>query len=347
MMVTVTSVATATETYNLSTLYTGGGFVTTTVMAGVVVSPTSVTLAPGASAMVEVTIDPATSMGYGHNQGFIVMEGSSHHAHMPVWGRVVPGLGSGADVLIIDNDGSSSLGHPNYAAYYVNAVTAAGFTYDYLDTDDSAGAVANFLPDVASLTQYKAILYFTGDNYQPNGTFTVPTPLTARDQDRLTEYANQGGIVSAMGQDLAAVLSSAAVNNGSFFYSAVLGGNFLRDSVSDDALPSRPIMPHNAAPSALAGVSLDLSAALIDSDKMAGMVALLGSNEVPPVTTTMSGTASLDYTISTGNLDFSVTVNVSNPVTVTAAHIHTGTAGVNGDCVVCPVQHPHLRHRTP
>lgn len=330
MMVTVTSVATATESYTLSTLYTGGGFVTTTVLAGVSVSPTVVTLAPGASAQVEVTLDTAAVMGLGHTQGYIVMEGSSHHAHMPVWGRVVPGLGSGMDVLIIDNDGSSSLGRPNYAPYYANAVTAAGFTYDYLNTDASAGMAANFLPDVATLSKYKAILYFTGDNYQSNGTFTVPTPLTGQDVNRLTEYANMGGTIIAMGQNLSGVLASAATDDGSFFYSAVLGGNFLKNSVSGGTLPSRPIIRHNAAPSALAGVSLDLSAVQLDSDKMTGMVALLGSNEVPTNTTTMSGTASLDYTISTGNLDFSVTVNVSNPVTVTAAHIHTGTAGVNG-----------------
>lgn len=330
VMVTITSVASATETYTLSTLYTGGGFVTTTVMAGVSVSPAVVTLAPGASTQVQVTLDSAASMGLGHNQGYIVMTGSSHHAHMPVWGRVVPGLSGTANVLIIDNDGSSSLGHPNYASYYANAVTAAGFTYDYLNTDASAGAVANFIPDTALLTQYKAVIYFTGDNYRPNGTFTVATPLTLRDQDRLTEYANQGGILIAMGQDLAAVLASAVKDNGSFFYGAVLGGNYLRDSVSNDALPTQPIVSHGAAPTALAGVSLDLSAVLINSDKMTGMVALLGSNEVPTNTTAMSGTASLDYTISTGNLNFSVTVNVTNPVTVTAAHIHTGTAGVNG-----------------
>jgi len=257
------------------------------------------------------------------------MEGSSHHAHMPVWGRVTPGLSATAAVLLIDNDFSFLLGYDDYTGYYADALAAAGIPFDYYDADARFNRPSS-LPDVAVLTQYRAIIIYTGDHYQANGAFTVATPLTAADENKLTEYANQGGVIIAMGQDLASVLASAATDGGTFFYSAVLGGNYLRDSVSGNVLPSRPVVPHTAAPAALAGMSLDLSQVLLNSDKMAGVVSLLGANEVPPAATVMSGTASLDYTISTRALNFSVTVNVSNPVTVTASHIHTGTAGVNG-----------------
>ena len=327
--VNVTNIASASETYTLTTLYTGNGFDSLTTMAGVTVSPTVVTLAPGASAVVAVTIDPAATMGLGHAQGFIIMEGSSHNAHMPVWGRVTPGLNATAPVLLIDNDFSDLLGYSDYAGYYAYALLDAGIPFDYYNADVRYNR-ASSLPDVAVLTQYRAIVVFTGDHYQANGTFTVATPLTAADEDKLTEYANQGGVIIAMGQDIASALASDSTDNGTFFYSAILGGNWLQDSVSGGNLPSRPVVSYIGAPAVLKGASLDLSEVMVDGDMMAGSVALLGSNEVPPVTTVMSGTADLEYTISTGNLDFSVTVNVSNPVTITASHIHSATAGVNG-----------------
>ena len=58
-------------------------------------------------------------------------------------------------------------------------------------------------PQSSSIT--RLLIYFTGDFWQPNGSFGVSTPLTRLDMDRLTEYTNHGGIVIAMGQDLASV----------------------------------------------------------------------------------------------------------------------------------------------
>jgi enamine deaminase RidA (YjgF/YER057c/UK114 family) len=43
-----------------------------------------------ASAMVEVTFDPETSMGIGDNQGYIVLDSETFQAHLPAWARVVP-----------------------------------------------------------------------------------------------------------------------------------------------------------------------------------------------------------------------------------------------------------------
>ena len=143
-------------------------------------------------------------------------------------------------MLVIDNDGSSSLGNPDYASYYTSALTNLGMTYDVLDTDALAGIEANFLPDAATLSSYKAVIYFTGDYFQRNGTYNVPTPLTAQDMDRLTEYANSGGIVFAMGKDLASVLNSTSSSSASFFYSSVLGGEYKQDSVTHETLPVCP-----------------------------------------------------------------------------------------------------------
>ncbi len=195
--VMVTSVTTQTDTYELSTqLAVGSNFTVTQIIAppGFSVSPEDITLAPNASAVVTVTFDTQQSMGIGDNQGYIVLHGQKNQAHLPAWARVKP-LPS-AEVLLIDNDGSSSLSLPDYNYYYTTTLQSLGLTYDVLDVDNLAGppGIKSFVPDAATLASYKAVIYFTGDNYRPNGSFTVPTPLTAIDQGRLTEYANSGGI---------------------------------------------------------------------------------------------------------------------------------------------------------
>ncbi|HFD39999.1 MAG TPA: CHRD domain-containing protein, partial [Anaerolineae bacterium] len=322
LSVTLTSVATQTEAYTLSTLYTGGGFTATTDLPGFTVSPTSVVLAPGASATVRVEFDPAASQGIGDNQGFIVMDGPVHDAHMPVWARVTPAPAA-ADVLIIQNDFSFLLGFPNYLSYYTDALDALGLTYDIWNADWYF-ANSTTIPDAATLSAYKAVIYFTGDNYYPNGYFTVSTPLTELDMDILTEYANSGGVVIAMGQDLAWVLQSAAYDDNTFFYGYILGGNYYQDSVTNGDLPMQPIIPLADAPAAFQDVMLDLSGPQQQS------VYLSGANEVPPVATTTSGSAKFAHNVVTRDLDYGITLVVSNPVTITAAHIHSGTVGVNG-----------------
>jgi hypothetical protein len=53
---------------------------------------------------------------------------------------------------------------------------------------------------------------------------------------------------------------------------------------------------------------------------------LLGTNEVPPVTTTATGSA--EFTVSEGQIEF--TVNVTGIENALQAHIHTGREGQNG-----------------
>ncbi len=326
--VLVTSVGSLADTYDLSTLkITGAAFTVTsqTSLAGFSVSPASITLAPGASTMITVTFSTTAGTVIGDNQGFIVMDGANYDAHFPVWGRVAPV--AGADVLIIDNDASSSLGALDYVGYYTSTLTNLGMTYDILDTDNLAGSVANFLPTAAELSSYKAVIYFTGDNYQPNGTFTVPTPLTARDMERLVEYANQGGLVLAMGQDMASVLNALSPSTASFFYSSVLGGTYRQDSVTGEAQPSIPVGPLPTTPKSLQELSVDLSGPATSS------VTLTGAEETPPVSTDVLAVADFAYNNVTRRLDFDVTVTTNNPITVTASHIHSGAAGVPGPII--------------
>lgn len=319
IQVSVTSVADTAETYELSSLYTGAGFAITQTMpvAGISITPSSLVLDPRATGTFTVTFDSAAGMGIGDNQGYIIMSSDGHEAHLPLWARVAPAPDGVADVLIIDNDFSSALGRPDYISYYTRTLENMGMSYEVWDADLFAG-LPTTLPEAAVLSNYKAILYYTGDHFQRDGTFTVPTPLTALDMNILTEYANGGGIIIAMGQDMSAVL------NDSFFDDSVLGDQQLQDSVTGDVLPSQPIGPLSTAPAAFADVALDLGW------NEPPTVVLSGTNEVPVVTTVNSGEAWFSLNMATHVLDWAVTVNAGEPMTVTAAHIHTGTVGVNG-----------------
>ena len=237
LTVNVTSVAAAAETYALSTLYTGAGYASTTPVAGMTVEPASLTLAPGETKSFTVRWDTAASRGFGDNQGFVLLAGGTHNAHLPAWMRVsYPSiLGK---VLIIDNDGSTNLGMPNYLSFYTQALDAVAVAYDIYNADAKAGSDPT-LPTATVLAQYPTIIYFSGDNYCPSGassaTCKAPTtrPLTAHDMNRLVEYANGGGHLIAFGQDLASITGSTG-SSSPFFYRSLLGAKYLQDSVNGE-----------------------------------------------------------------------------------------------------------------
>lgn len=331
--VQVVNVSNAAETYTLSTLYTGDSFTQTTELPGVTVDPQSITIEPGDSAQVQITMDTASSAGLGDNQGYVVMTGDTHEAHMPAWARVSYAQAL-ADVLIIDNDGSSSLGNYDYLWYYTSALDELGYTYEVIDADANVG-LANTIPDATTLSAYKAIIHYTGDNYQPDGTFASSTALTNLDKDRLVEYLNGGGSIIAMGQDLAGVLGAAipdaGVSGRDFYYVYRLGANYIQDSVSNAKGQTQPIIADPQAPAALAGTIIDL----MRSNKLLAEGSLSGDNEVPAVDSAASGTFSLHYDIPQNMLEFSITIVPSDttPITVTGAHIHQGAADANGDVI--------------
>ena len=339
--VTVTSVATATETYDLSTLYTGNGFAITqtTVLTGFAVSPISMTLAPGASADFVVTFDSAAGLGIGDNQGYIVLDGDGHDAHMPAWARVY--APPEADILVIDSDFSYLLGYPDYRAYYTTALNELGLAYDVWHADIYY-ANPMTIPDLSNLLAYKVVICFTGDNYNPDGTFTVSTPLTELDMNRLTEYANSGGIVIAMGQDMSSVLAD------SVFDDFVLGGDYLQDSVTGNALPDLPIVPFANAPPGFESISLNVGGPQTytgTATLAAGNVATLeiylplALNSVPAGGSSVayaqnaasaSGSARFTYDVSSNRLDYQIQIDVTAPLQITSVSIRRGAAGEVG-----------------
>lgn len=336
--VRVTSVAAEAETYELGTLYTGDGFTQTKALPGFSLSPATITLNAGESKTISVTFSAATSAGFGDNQGYIILDGPVHDAHMPGWARVIAGVPL-ADVLIIDNDFSDLVAPYDYLWYYTNTLETLGYSYAVWNTDDYAGNPVT-IPSAASLSDYRAILLFTGDNYEPDGTYSIPTGLTQLDQDRLTEYLNSGGSIIAMGQDLSGALGAdtpdAPVGSRNFLYVYRFGANWIQDSVSGtDAevlrTPDQYIVPTDAAPAVLANLVVDLT----KPRKFTAAGELLGIHETPPVTTTATGSFELRYDVAQNQLEFVVTVvpTPTTPITVTGAHLHAGDVGVPGPIV--------------
>ncbi len=323
--VTVLSVAAAAETYDIATLFTGNGFTQTTALPGFAVNPAQITLQPGASAVVAVTFTAADGQGYGDNQGYVTLAGSAHDAHMPAWARVTYAT-QFADVLLIDNDFSDLLQDYDYLWYYTTTLEALNVSYEVWNVDDYAGSERT-IPDATTLAAFPHIVHFTGDNFEPDGTYSpVHTGLTALDIDSLTEYVNGGGRYIAMGQDY-----SSAMTNDSFFYNYRLGAAYIQDSISNEQQPSQLIVPTADAPDILGGLIIDLT----QTRKYKASGEMTGAEEVPPVTTGTSGSYALRYDVDQKLLEIQVTVEptVTAPITVTGAHIHAGVAGANGPVV--------------
>ncbi len=258
--VRVTSVATQTETYNASTLYTGSGFTATTALGGFTVTPAQFTLGFGQSQLLSVTVTTAASQGIAENQGYIVLDGAAHDAHMPVWARVIPAA-QVADVLIIDNDASEldpTLG--DYIGVYTSTVEALGLTYAVVNTADSAGEPTT-IPDAAHLAGYGAVLWYTGDNYDP------VFGLTNQDQYNLLDYLNHGGKLIAMGQDLASTVDAAPGTSYSSLYNFGLGATYLQDSVSENRRPTGYATRALSAPRLFSSVVLSLTQRFVDEVK--------------------------------------------------------------------------------
>lgn len=323
--VTVTSVADAAESYTISSLFTGDSFTQTTGLPGMIITPTTLALNPGESKQVAITFDSATGSGLGDNQGYIVLDGSTHDAHLAAWARVTPAQAL-ADVLLIDNDFSTlgprfGFAFDNYRWYYTSALDRLGYSYTVLDYDTDA------LPIAAVLAGYKAIVIFTGDNN------LAAAGLIAADRDILTEYLNNGGTVIAMGQNLAATWGANQTDPDTpvFLYTYKLSANWIQTSLTKGSTPTQLLLSPNEAPAAFKNLQVDLTA----PRKFDAAADLTGDAETPPVTTDTTGQFEVHYDVAQNQLTFAVTVVPSPtvPITVTNAHIHVGAAGTPGPAI--------------
>ncbi len=232
------------------------------------VSVPSLTIAAGATARFDVSIDLPAGAAAGDYEGQVDLQGpggDATHLHLPVWARLAASERSPSKVLLIDNDGSSSLELPDYSGYYGNALGELNVPFTYLDVDKLAGQ-AQTLPDISELQKYEIVIWFTGDNDFPSGSAPVPTPLTEADQDTLIAYLQGGGNLIATGQNLA---QASDINRNppddpryfrSDLYHVYLGAGFVQEDVFTHTATLERSATGTAAQAWLPGVVIDLSA---------------------------------------------------------------------------------------
>jgi subtilisin family serine protease len=206
------------------------------------VAPSSLTVAPGEVAHITVAVDIPADSPTADYEGQIMLQGENT-LHLPLWARTLPAE-RGTQVLLIDNDGSSSIETHNYADYYFNLLNELGISYTYLDVDALAGNLQT-LPDVSELIEHEIIIWFTGDYNVHDGMAPVATPLTELDQNALIAYLQHGGNLIATGQDLAEASDIALFPDDpqygrSELYRYFLGAQFIQEHVYGDMTGDLP-----------------------------------------------------------------------------------------------------------
>jgi hypothetical protein len=249
-------------TYTIGARHTGGPDF------AISANPASITLGSGATAQFDIAIDLPAGAAPGDYEGMVELQGPGGDAgrlHLPLWARVVPAERSPSKVLLIDNDGSSSLELPDYSGYYGNALGELGIVFTHLDVDALAGQPQT-LPGIEELQKYEIVLWFTGDNFLPDGAATVPTPLTEADQNLLIAYLQNGGNLIATGQNLtdASDIKRDPPDDPRYFRSDLfhvyLGARFVQDDIFTNTTTLERSATGTAAQAWLAGIVLDLSA---------------------------------------------------------------------------------------
>ncbi len=258
-----------------------GGTYTVTVTADEGITPTvsvdSLTFAAGQSKSFDVMVD-TTGAEVGDYGGLVWLDDGTHMNHLPLWVRVEAPMGE-SKVLLVDNDFSDLLGYPDYASFYEDALDDLGVAYDYYNADLHF-ANPRTLPTAAELAAYDVVIYWSGDNYYPDGTFTVSTPLTVLDMQALTDWQFNGGRLLVTGQDLASAWAALESDgDGYFIYAGNLGTRYLQDSLFDPGyvglLPPVPAIT-GVPGSPFSGMVLDISGSEPITETVEGEVVIVG-----------------------------------------------------------------------
>ncbi|MBN1937199.1 MAG: S8 family serine peptidase [Anaerolineae bacterium] len=243
-VITAQNVSAAAETYSLSIAET----VTDTGHVTVTVQPASVNVAAGGMAVFTVTIEADAGAAIQDVEGNVVLNSTTHTAHIPYWARIYEDTGN--RVLLIDDDMDALFGVADYLSYYQAALAALGTTYDVWDAAYWFG-----LPTRDVLDQYDVVVYFSGDG--PTSFYLgAHYGIWWGTVDDLRAYLAGGGKLIAFGQDAAWAMN----------YAAVPGVLFAGAEYSQDDVFGGLAIPQ---PSAV-GVAPFLDGVLIDFDPTVG-----------------------------------------------------------------------------
>lgn len=261
-VVTVSLVLTDTRASGDEITYTSA--VSVTGMASVAL-PGPIALAPGETITTPVRVTASTAAGAGDATADIVLTGGGATARVPLWARFAPAA-QAADILLIDNDFSNFDTFTDYARVITPVLDALPYSYSYWDADlrfDNPQTI----PDLATLQRFPMIIWLTGDNKSPFGTFVVDTPLTPIDLQLLADYLEGGGRLLAIGQNVAEASDVNPNPDPTFgradLYHYYLGARWLQGNVfapNDAAMspPSGEVAVTGVGGSAMNQVALDL-----------------------------------------------------------------------------------------
>ncbi|MCP4168898.1 MAG: S8 family serine peptidase [Chloroflexi bacterium] len=327
LTITATDVSGAGGTYDLSAMADGSVSVT--------VDPVNLTFAAGESKSFTVVAN-ATDAEIGDHGGMVYLTSDSHMAHLPLWVRTE--ANSDAKVMLIDNDMSDLLGYPDYTTYYTSTLERLGWEFDYYNADLRFDNPRT-LPTAADLTDYEVIIYWSGDNYQSDGTFTVATPLTQEDLRVLSDWQFNGGRLLASGQDLASAWDALDSN---FFYDANLGAEYLHDSIFDPffdgVLPPVPSVVGQPG-SPFSGLVVDLSGYgdgaanqyFVDEIAHAPFGDLGAPETVKPVMASINGTTLEAGTVAVARAAYPTLEEPVPPYDYRSLYLSFGFEGINND----------------
>ncbi len=91
-------------------------------------------------------------------------------------------------ILLVDDDDGNG-----YESYWISALDGGGYSYEVWNLASKGS------PPADSLSQYRIVLWTTGDDYGYSGS---PSTLTATDQANLQDYLDNGGNLFLSSQDL-------------------------------------------------------------------------------------------------------------------------------------------------
>jgi hypothetical protein len=122
-------------------------------------------------------------------------------------------------VLLVDDDDGDS-----YESYYENALFAGGYLYDVWNRNSQGS------PSASTMSDYNAVIWFTGDDYW--------STLDSTDQSNLASYLNGGGSLFITGQDIGYDIGDTS------FYQNYLHAQYGEDNTNIftlDGIPGDPI----------------------------------------------------------------------------------------------------------
>jgi subtilisin family serine protease len=237
---------------------TGGTWSVSATKTGSAATIANFNITPGAASLVvpasgtatlAVTVEAVAAAAAGNYEGKVELTNGARTLHVPVWLRVLPTTAT-ADVLLVDDDGSSSpAAFPDYSTVYTNALTGLGVSFTYLN------AWTGTFPSLTALHGYKVVLIFTGNNNSFNTSGFSTTAL-----NRVAEWADSGGRLLTTGQNIAETLdnntsySSPSIGRGRLYH-GYLGVKYDAGSAYGGAAPK----PTANGVGPMSGFTLDLS----------------------------------------------------------------------------------------